>query len=430
MEFNINYNLTDKDGKEIGKGEGKIKIDEENFLLQPKLQESLALSFRDILEIIPENYKIQLILAGQDKLILTDLGYEYESFLKNLFKFRNEVLIKDLLMEEGLKKSNIQAEFSHREQKGICEIRLYETALVVLPEKGEIIRIPYGEIKKIEDKDYQITILIEEGETIIFSQLGENFELAVKTLSELVNKLSLEVQQSLKELLPQVEPLTLMKIARLMKEGRAAQRKDIEAVSPQLWQELEKKLEIVGAKEEYDFLAALSQKDKICLGFKKGLMGGLTGDYLWFLIPIYNNDTAIPGNVLAMEAASEGETGRATYFFRIVGRKDYPKFKNLDELHKLVDDFIKQMNKAMIEINFRREPIYLSEEKLNDPQYAKYKFSIAKLPSLQILRSHFIGRVIHTSPEQWQEDVRNLLKFNISETDDNKKWQKIEIIPK
>jgi hypothetical protein len=78
----------------------------------------------------------------------------------------------------------------------------------------------------------------------------------------------------------------------------------------------------------------------------------------------------------------------------------------------------------MIEINFRREPIYLEDGKLNEPPYQKYLFAAKRLPSLQTLRSLFIGRVIHSTPEQWQADVLALLKFNVVAEDDGVKWSK------
>ena len=78
----------------------------------------------------------------------------------------------------------------------------------------------------------------------------------------------------------------------------------------------------------------------------------------------------------------------------------------------------------MIDINFRREPIYLPDEKLDEPEYWRYRFSIQKLPALQTLRQLFIGRVIHSSTEQWQKDVMDLLRFNISTKEDTARWDK------
>jgi hypothetical protein len=156
-------------------------------------------------------------------------------------------------------------------------------------------------------------------------------------------------------------------------------------------------------------------------------MGNLTGDYLWFLIPIYSSDIAKPGNAIAMEATSAKGSGKSTYFFRILSRKSYQTIQDIEVFRKEADSLVGAINKAMIEINFRREPIYLSDEKLKEPQYFKYKFAVEKLPALKNLRSLYVGRVVHSSPEQWQNDVDALLKFNISETDDDKKWNKVGI---
>ena len=51
---------------------------------------------------------------------------------------------------------------------------------------------------------------------------------------------------------------------------------------------------------------------------------------------------------------------------------------------------------------------------------------MAKIPEIKLMRELFIGRVIHRDNKQWQEDVKNLLHFNISCEDDATKWQKIE----
>jgi hypothetical protein len=81
----------------------------------------------------------------------------------------------------------------------------------------------------------------------------------------------------------------------------------------------------------------------------------------------------------------------------------------------------------MIDVNFRREPILLSEEQLEDNKYVQYRFAIAKMPSLMILRSLFIGRVIHSSLKQWQNDVASLLAFNAKSLDDTEKWKKGDV---
>jgi hypothetical protein len=430
MECSASYSLSDEAGQITAKGDVHIKLEKENISLLPKFGEPLFFSLRDILEISEGDYKIHLTLTSKEKLTLFNLGYRYEDFLRVLSKLRNEILLKDMLMHETLRKSGVEAEFvyfddgGNEKQRGKCELRLYETAVVVIPEKGELTRISYSDILEIQDEDFTLAIVTDFGEKFVLSGMGRQFDPFVKTLSDSINELSLKVQSSLKELLPKSDPSIIRRAARFMKEGKAARRSDLELISPELWTELEKKLEVAGVKEEYDFLKSLAQKDKMCIGLKRGLLGDLTGEYIWFLIPIYSTNPKEPGNAIAMESISGEGGGKATYFFRIVSRKDYSNFKNIEELHREVDNFIKRINRCMLAINFRREPIYLPDEKLDEPQYQKYKFAVAKIPALRELRQLFIGRVIHSSPEQWKHDVMDLLQFNVSTTDNNMKWEK------
>jgi hypothetical protein len=299
----------------------------------------------------------------------------------------------------------------------------------LMPEKGELTRIPYSDISELRSEDYTFTITSESGEKIILSKMASQFDPFKKVISDSMNQLALRVQSWLKELLPEANPSVIREAARFMKEGKAARRSDIESLSTELWKRLEMQLEVAGLNEEYGYLKSLSQQDKICIGFKRGLLGDLTGDYIWFLIPIYSASSQEPGNAVAMEAASEDGGGKATYFFRIVSRKDYPALKNIQDMHKEVDNFIKGINRCMLATNFRREPIYLSDEKLADPQYTRYRFAIQKLPALQTLRRLFIGRVIHSSLEQWKQDVAELLKFNVTTLDDSVRWAKAATSP-
>jgi len=455
IECPLSYSLNSESGQEIAGGEAKARLDEDHISIHPKSGKALTLSYRDISEFSGMDYRILIALTSNKTLTLFNVGFYYEDFLRELSRQRNEILLKDLLMHESLKpelrKAKVEADLIYLDEngkeivKGECTPRLYETALVVIPKLGELRRVPYSDIQEILAEDYALTVTTEYGEKLIVSKMGRQFDPFKRNLSDAVNALLEKVQTTLRELVPQADSSVIGKAAYFMKEGRAAKRGDLESVSPGLWNELEKNIVSAGIGEEYDFLSSMAQKQKLCIGLKRGLMGDITGEYIWFLIPIYGTSPNEPGNAIAMEAGritgseaaepgaeipeGEGEKaeGKATYFFRITSRSDYPNFENIEDLHKVTDDFIKTFNRCMLAINFRREPIYLPEKKLNEPRYANYRFAISKIPALQILRNHFVGRVAHYSPEQWKEDVMELLRFNVSSLDDSAKWKKGEV---
>jgi hypothetical protein len=461
LEFAVNYKLSDDNSNVKSEGEAKAVLDEKYLTLMVAFGKPMLFSYADIVEISDYDYKVDLFFISKEKLNLWGLGYQYEDFLFQLFKFRNELLLKYLLMEESLLQAGFEAQFTRLDsngqinQAGNCEIRLYDTALLVLPQRGEPIRLPYCYISQVSKSDYKIAVTSESGEKMEFSMLGEKFDPFGKALSDAFNKMVLRAQENIKELIPEADPSIVNNLAALMKDGRAAKRKDIELLSSDFWPRLTKRIEKAGISTEYEFLDSLAEKDQVCVGLKRGLMGDLTGSYTWMLFPLRNAVSGRLSNAIALEAFvtqnnSQGNeerlketvylkpeerseqgpnekqtsaTAGATYFFKIIGRKEYPQTKD-EDLTKKLENFNKNINRCMIDINFRREPIFLSEAQLESTKYVQYRFAIARMPSLRILRSLFIGRVIHSSPKQWKTDVTSLLAFNARSLDDTEKWKK------
>jgi hypothetical protein len=430
IECPLVYSLQHEDGgNQAEETQAQARLDTDGLTLSPENSEELMVTYRNIVDFFAGDYRISLTLTSLSRIILSGLGYQYEPFLRILSQLRNEMLLKDMLMEEPLKSAWKDAGFSFRDKagvelKGSCELRLYDTGLVVMPEFGEVIRVSYSDIGRLKAGDYVLTLTTEESEVLVLLQLGRNFDPFRAALSDAMKGLALKSQAILNEALPELDSLLLREASQLMKEGRAAIKADLDKISPEIWKRLEKRLSAFGLGEEYAFLKSLAQEDKLCIGIKRGLMGDLTGEYIWFLIPICSHDPAKPGNAIAMEAASEDGEGKATYFFRIMPRQDYRNSRDISAVLQEVDRSIRTINRCMREINFRREPIYLSEERLQEAAYVKYLFAVRKLRSLRFLRECFIGRVVHASPEQWKQDVLDLLKFNTETDYDNQKWKK------
>jgi hypothetical protein len=463
MEVSLNYKLYDDEANMKNEGEARATFDDRYLTLTVMFGDPMLFAYADIVGISDYDYKVDLFLTSKEKLNLSGLGYQYEDFLFQLYKLRNELMLKYLLIDESLLKGGFEAQYKQLDpngqtyQTGNCEIRLYDTAIVVLPQKNEPIRLPYCYVTNVNKQDYSLKITNESLEKIEFTQLGQNFDPLAKALSDALNKMILRTQENIKELIPEANPLVINKIASLMKDGRAAKRKEIELQSTDFWRRLTKKIDEAGITKEYGFLNSLAARDRVCVGIKRGLMGDLTGTYIWMMFPLLNPGTNRLSNTMAMEAfntpnnigenkkqqsssenavsEAEEETSQnldeeqkpaatgATYFFRTMGRKEYAQMKDEDLVIEL-ENFTKNINHAMIDVNFRREPIFLSAEQLDNTKYVQYRFAIARMPSLRMLRSLFIGRVIHSSPEQWKSNVASLLAFNIKSLDDTEKWKK------
>jgi hypothetical protein len=436
LECSLRFVLKDPRGAPLQSGEAAARLDEGGLSLLPADGEALYVSYRDILFASSADYAIRLGLAPNESMELERLGYRFEDFLRILHRFRNETLIADLLMQEPLLKPDVPARFRRLDAagteigQGSGKVRIYRTSLVLIPENGEFLRVFLADISGTATVDTSLTIAWGAGEKLVLSQMGNQLDSFARVLSGQAGDLALKAQSALKTFSPGTDPSVVRQAARLMKEGRAALRSEFDAVAPEIWGGLEKSLTGLNVGDEYKFLKPLSRPDKIAFGWKRGLTGGETADYFWFLFPLYSTDPGRPGNALAWEATTgDEEQGRATYFFRMTGRGEYAAAKGSDDLDRTADAFIRDIGLALRTVNFRREPIYLPEERLSEPAFARYKFAVRKIPELRTLRDRFIGRVIHESKEQWEKDVLDLLTFNVTATDDAAVWVKSEEAP-
>jgi hypothetical protein len=458
LKTSLSFSLGEIGGGETLGGEATGQLDLEELQIMPKSGEIITIPYRSILAFKEGDYRFQLTLSSRENLELYYLGYQYEDFLKTLCRLRNEVLLKDMLMQESLKKGGLQGEFSLRNTagkelaNGICETRLYETALVILPERSEPVRLPFSDLLEWKEADYELTLQAEWQGTLILRQMGSHWDPFRKCLEEAAAALTARVHSLIKELVPGIDPATLRRAGQLLREGKAATKASLDALSPRLWPALESRLatleeratgsevdseegsegsppsageaEAATITQTFAHLKELARQDHMAIGIKRDLLGELTGEYLWFLLPIYGPDASQPGNAIAMESISTVGGGKATYFFRLLGRQEYRHRKSLEELDRLADNFIVEINRSMQAINFRREPIYLTDSQLGEPRFQKYLYSLQKLPELQRLRELYIGRVAHTSLERWKTTVAELLAFNVRELDDQSRFQK------
>ena len=420
MECPASYLFSGVDDLSIFQGDGDVLLDAEKLTFLPTSGDPLLIPYRDIIQLSRVGYKINIVLVSKEKLTVFNLGFKYEDFFRNISNLNNEVILKDLLMNEVIHKSGIAADLVYldvdktEKALGQCELRIYETAAVIISSEGNFIRIPYSDLTQIRVEAYKLILETDYGDSYLLSRMGKELDTCYKMLNDLIKALSVKTQLSLQELLPIYDSSVIRKITKLMKDGRAARHMDIDLISPGIWTELEKKLDTFGMKEEYEYLASLGHSERMCIGMKRGLMGDLTKEYIWFLIPIFSADTAKPGNAIAMEATAAEGSGRATYFFKIMEPSIYKNLINQEELQAVVDKSLKQINRDLISVNFRREPIYLTDEQLDSTAYVAYRRAVSKVPSLQELRRLFIGRVIHSSLEQWKASITQLLESNLN----------------
>lgn len=417
-------------------GDATVSIADDGLVLRGE-ESVYRFAYRDIEAIDAGNHQVELTIEPGIRLVLSKLGREYAGFIQALYDRRNAILVEDLLLAEPLRLGDIEAELAYQDPRremtieGTCEVRLYETGIVFLPRTGLPVRIPYGTIVEVSPENYTLRIESDVGEVAVLSKLGRRFDELHRTLADLRSELTETTVKLLERSLPEADPVLLSRLAKRMRDGRAVSRHEVStSVGENAWEWLESALVAAGIGAEYEYVLPETVRDRVSIGIKRGLGSDTDGEYLWVLLPVADTDHTEPGNAIIMEAAGD-ETARATYLFRITPYEEYVSIDDQATLDRTVTEAIRELNRAMLGVNFRREPIYLSAEKLSEPRYASYRSALRLVPALKRLRETFLGRVHHRSTDQWRRDVDELLtRAKTPETTGNSAAPKTDPGPK
>ena len=124
---------------------------------------------------------------------------------------------------------------------------------------------------------------------------------------------------------------------------------------------------------------------------------------LWFFCPLSRD--GVPINAVASEVTSE--SGHATYVFRLMEPERFASLRG-DELADEIGRAIGRLNRALLLLNFRREPLYASEDEIRSGRLTRYRVALRLLPYLRWARESFLGRAAHTAG--WDAAIDRILE--------------------
>ena len=333
---------------------------------------SRSIKLGDVVLVSAESYKIT-ITTQNETIVLSMIGHWYEDFAKRLIRACNEVFFVQSLMRE---KVHFEAQGQYIAPGGVPEpalFRICETAIAVLPDAHALVRIPFCMVDSESVEPYCFRITDKHGRVYALQKLGRVTD---KFLSEYNQRVATLIKQTT-ERLSQIGPVS-KELARLMMEGLVTPMARISAVSPEFAAALEKHIAASQIAQEYAYIQSVSSD--MAVGIKRGLMGELTGESLLLLAPVADRKRVI------MESLG---ASAATYVF------------NMDDDTSFAH-FLPMFNESMLAVNFRREPIYMSDKALKDEKHEAYRYAVMRCPALVRLRAQFAGRVKHSGFESWK----------------------------
>jgi hypothetical protein len=457
--FSGKFQYLDPSGSVLQAGPCRVSFEAETLTLTPASGAPLALDFGDVDVFLPGEYELTLTLYTGRRILLNQFGKTFQNLSHDLVEAYRQRLLECLLLEDleeitrfdGL----VRLESPERTFSSPAEIRLYKSNLAVLPTQATGLQWRLADIEALTFDESTYAVTAESaGERLVISKLAKRTEEFRERLTQACEDITEQSARTVHDLFPFLSPDQFQQAATLMKEGRAASLARLRAIHPQVEQALSTNVVDATLKPYFQALLAHVPAGDYYAGFKllrkdqdqaeteqeekppeagEGAAEAPDADaeataetpaepepepsaeekatpiLHWFFLPLAAKPGAkLPGNLVAWEATSR--SGRATYFFRLVPPEQAAQFEDPSKSPALIEAAIRQLNRAIVLLNFRREPIYLPDDSLQiQPRFHRYAIACRKLPELVRLRSSFLGRAIHTTPQAWQKQFEAYL---------------------
>ena len=438
FSFAGKYQHLNAQGSPLQAGPCRVSFDDEALTLAPVSGSPVVFDLGDIDAFLPGDYELTLTLYTGEKLALNQFGKAFQDLTYHLREAYCQRLVRCLLLEdlEEIARFDgvLRVKSAGQDSATPAEFRLYQSNLAVLPATASGFQWRLADIDSVRfDAATWTTTVESEGATLTITKLGKRTEEFTNRLEEAILAIKERSAQVVRLLFPFLAPEQLQQAVVALKEGRAAPLSNLRAIDPRIERALLANAVDATLEPYFDVLTKHAAPSLLSAGFKvgrpdegdeteageaesdgnggEGAQGSeetATPDRLdlpilyWFFFPLVaKSATSAPGNVVAWEFTSA--SGRATYFFRLVPPEQAGLLHDPSKSSAVVVDALQNLNRAIVLLNFRREPIYLSDDSLElQPRFRRYAIACRKIPELRRLRSSFLGRALHTSLDAWQ----------------------------
>ncbi len=430
-------------------GACRVRFDAQTLTLSPAGGAALVFDLGDLDAVTAADWEVRLPLYTGRTIVLRQLGKAYDTFAHDLLEAYRNRTVQCLLLEDmgeiarfggNFEVSSCNSEGGAAEA-GVAEIRLYKSNLAVLPVAAKSFQWRLADIDEVtlDAAEYQV-VLRAGDERLKVTRLAKRTEEFATAVNEAVNALAAQSTEALHGMLPFLDPDQLQACANLLREGRSAPLAKLAAIHRQIPVALAANAVDKDLKPYYEQLVSRAGGGMGYAGFKliRSEDGGSAGQgaaagtpdsdsrgddagdapdadasapetLYWFLFPLAAKAGATElANVVAWEASSR--SGRATYFFRLVDPARVAELGDPAKAASIVDSAVRRLNLVLAMLNFRRRPIYLSDDELAmDPRFHRYAIAARRMPEVREVRASFLGRALHSSIEAWQAQVESIL---------------------
>lgn len=429
----------------------RLDFDDETLTVIPGSGAPLSCDLGDIDELIPKDYELHLKLYTGDRIVLSRLGKSFQDLEHDLREAYRKRLVQCLLLDdlEEIERFDGNAELQSPDGafSASAELRLYQSNLAVLPQGQTGLQWRLADIDCVNFDDARYAVVVKSGnETLLLSRLAKRTSEFLERLQSAMTEVSSRSALSVRTVFPFLSPEQFRRAAELLKEGRVAPIAQLASIHAKTGPALAEKVVRARSKPYYDYLTNRTTPDGFYAGFmlirkeaepeseedadgpstaapdlegseipaqtmEAATAAGEDSDtemLHWFIFPLRPQNGAGVSQIAAWETTSR--IGRATYFFRLFNPEEACTLGEPARAAAALDHAVRLLNRGLVLLNFRRSPIYLPDDALEmQPRYRRYAIACRRLPAVRFLRSSFLGRALHTSPQSWQQQVEHLL---------------------
>lgn len=411
VSYNLRYQKSNFSNRIILDKEGEVIIYAKGFRLKGKgaTDKGELINFSEIKEFYYRNDKVIFVTFNKEKYVLFEAGNLFEQFLSDLYRARNEFLMDALFMKAGKMRAEFDGDFQRLSKfgklinKGKAKLRLYERSLIVIPQTQDAFSLHFDFVNfyEFDDFEYVLKMVMDDGSTLFFSKLGNDFEFFQEKLDSLLGGMYESiVNEVLREIFPEFHAAVLLKLAYRMKGGKAVSIHEIKKIDKDLATSFENFIfQDEQFREKSEVLQNMSDEYGIHYGIAKDATVK-NGFIKWAMFSVPSKNT-VAFTILPRweEGLKDKPSTHDTYFYKIIMEKGNPADK--------LEDKVREIDQALVALNFAKDPCYKDKK---DLKHSPYQYAIRKLPFLRILRKSFVGCVSEPDVQEWQRKALSMME--------------------
>jgi hypothetical protein len=426
-------------------GACEFSFDERTATLVPTDGPPLAFDLGDIDRLEAGEWSVRLALHSGQALTLRRFGKAISDLARELLDAYRGRLVQCLLVsdlnEVARFTGRVQMQSPVRACAGPAEIRLYESNLAVLPDAAAGFQWRLADLSAVEFDETSYEVVFScAGERLTVGHLAKRTSELAERVRSRITALNERTARTLHALFPFLGPGPFRQAAGLLRDGACVPATTLDAVHASIRETFIDKV-VDGDLQPYvkalaerasgrawhaglkvirrDRAASEGEREppRADVGHAPAARAGgeaqpdeasaveeprnpeifEAGDGLevlyWFFFPLAAGQGA--ATHVAWEATSR--EGRATYLFRL-------------QPGESAERAIAAINRGLVALNFRREPVYLDARTLeSELRYRHYAIAQRKVPDMGRVRQAFAGRAIHRTPASWAKQIDAVL---------------------